>query len=122
MSFSAPCCIQVRDLRVVFPNGHEALKSISMDVPRDRLVGQDDARLLREGTGNRDPLLLPTGQAVGAPLGAMEHPDTRHRDVCAGVAAALSSTVPRVQDRRRPSACHSSPALALPTSCPVAFA
>jgi phosphonate transport system ATP-binding protein len=31
-------CIAVRDLRVVFSNGHEALKSITLDVPAGQFV------------------------------------------------------------------------------------
>ena len=53
MSTQTPC-IQVRDLRVVYGNGHEALKSVSVDVARPlrplELFGplDDDRFLVRE--------------------------------------------------------------------------
>lgn len=38
----------------------------------DRLVGEDDAAVLGEHTGDGDPLLLTTGETVGPPAGVIE--------------------------------------------------
>lgn len=65
MTGSAPC-IQVHDLRVVFPNGHEALKSVSLDVAAGQFVciigrsGAGKSTLLRCLNG----LLRPTAGTV----------------------------------------------------------
>jgi phosphonate transport system ATP-binding protein len=59
-------CIEVRDLRVVFSNGHEAIKSIDLDVPAGQFVciigrsGAGKSTLLRCLNG----LLRPTGGSV----------------------------------------------------------
>jgi phosphonate transport system ATP-binding protein len=60
MSTPAPC-IEVRDLRVVFSNGHEALKSISLDIPAGQFVcvigrsGAGKSTLLRSLNGLQRP-------------------------------------------------------------------
>jgi len=65
MSGSANC-IDVRDLRVVFSNGHEALKSVSLQVPGGQFVciigrsGAGKSTLLRCLNG----LLRPTGGTI----------------------------------------------------------
>src|SRR6478672_10015755 len=65
MSTPAPC-IEVRDLRVVFSNGHEALKSISLEVPAGQFVcvigrsGAGKTTLLRSLNG----LVQPTSGTV----------------------------------------------------------
>ena len=41
----------------------------------DRLVGEEDARVLHEGAGDRHALLLAARQGVGALVGAVEQPD-----------------------------------------------
>ena len=54
-------CIQVRDLRVVFPNGHEAIRSIDLDVPAGQFVciigrsGAGKSTLLRSLNGLNRP-------------------------------------------------------------------
>src|SRR3954469_1222396 len=59
-------CIEVRDLRVVFPNGHEAVKSISLDIPAGQFVcvigrsGAGKSTLLRSLNG----LLRPTSGTI----------------------------------------------------------
>jgi phosphonate transport system ATP-binding protein len=64
---SAPvCCIEVRDLRVVFSNGHEAIKSIDLDIPAGQFVciigrsGAGKSTLLRCLNG----LLRPTSGSI----------------------------------------------------------
>src|SRR5262245_58511254 len=65
MSLSANC-IEVRDVRVVFSNGHEALKSISLTVPAGQFVciigrsGAGKSTLLRSLNG----LLRPTSGTI----------------------------------------------------------
>src|SRR3954454_19431917 len=60
MSTVAPC-IAVRDLRVVFSNGHEALKSINLDIPAGQFVcvigrsGAGKSTLLRSLNGLQRP-------------------------------------------------------------------
>ena len=59
-------CIQVQDLRVVFPNGHEAIKSIDLEIPAGQFVcvigrsGAGKSTLLRCLNG----LLRPTGGTI----------------------------------------------------------
>jgi phosphonate transport system ATP-binding protein len=63
---TSPSCIEVRDLRVVFSNGHEALKSISLDAPAGQFVcvigrsGAGKSTLLR----SRNGLVRPTSGTV----------------------------------------------------------
>jgi phosphonate transport system ATP-binding protein len=65
MSTLAPCIV-VRDLRVVFSNGHEAIKSVSLDIP----AGQFVCVIGRSGAGKStllrclDGLVAPTSGAV----------------------------------------------------------
>src|SRR4051812_46498837 len=65
MSLSANC-IEVRDLRVVFSNGHEALKSINLSVPAGQFVcvigrsGAGKSTLLRTLNG----LVRPTSGSI----------------------------------------------------------
>jgi phosphonate transport system ATP-binding protein len=66
MPSSQVCCIEVRDLRVVFPNGHEALKSISVEVAAGEFIciigrsGAGKSTLLRCING----LVKPTSGSV----------------------------------------------------------
>src|SRR5689334_15642369 len=66
MPASEICCIQVRDLRVVYANGHEALKSITVDVAAGEFVcvigrsGAGKSTLLRCING----LVRPTSGSV----------------------------------------------------------
>ena len=59
-------CIEVHDLRVVFSNGHEALKSITLEVPAGQFVcvigrsGAGKSTLLRSLNG----LLRPTSGSI----------------------------------------------------------
>ena len=63
---SPVCCIEVRNLRVVFPNGHEAITSIDLDIPAGQFVciigrsGAGKSTLLRCLNG----LLRPTGGTI----------------------------------------------------------
>src|SRR5947207_5327030 len=65
-SNQAVCCIEVRDLRVVFPNGHEALKSVTVDVAAGEFIciigrsGAGKSTLLRCING----LVKPTSGSV----------------------------------------------------------
>jgi phosphonate transport system ATP-binding protein len=60
------CCIEVHDLRVVFPNGHEAISSVSLEIPAGQFVcvigrsGAGKSTLLRCLNG----LLSPTGGRI----------------------------------------------------------
>jgi hypothetical protein len=46
---------------------------------RQRLVEQQNRRLDRERTGDRDALLLPAGQLVRIPVGGLREPDQRQQ-------------------------------------------
>src|SRR5690554_1907917 len=63
----------------------------------DWLVGQNDIRLLREGTGNGDPLLLATREAGGPLMG-----ETLHTDPSKGFHGERSFVIPEIPQGSAP--------------------
>ncbi len=58
---------------------------------RDGLVGEDDARLLHQGTGDGDALLLAAGEALGALGGEPAMSNCSRADRAMALSSALHS-------------------------------